>query len=78
MNFSAQEIDEIADRAARRVLTLEYGDPPMTVAEHAANKAISTVYEQIGKSVVKKLLWFIGIVVIGLAAWLSGKGYLQG
>lgn len=78
MNLSAEDIDEIAERAARRVLTMEYGEPPMTVAEHAAKAATASFYEGVGRAVVKKILWVVGVGALVLATWLAGKGHLQG
>lgn len=76
MQLSDQQIEEIAERAARRALTLPYGDPPMTVAEQAAKKVTDSFYVGIGKSVVRKTLWVIGFGALVLLTWLSGKGYL--
>lgn len=42
------------------------------IAERAAAKALETVYASIGKSVVKKVLWLVGVAVLALAAWLTG------
>lgn len=44
------------------------------IAEKAAEKALQKVYAQVGQSVLKKLAWITGIVVIGLFMWLSGTG----
>lgn len=46
------------------------------IAERAAQKALQIVYAEVGKSVLKKLAWVVGLVVVGLAIWLTGKGYL--
>lgn len=74
--ITEDQMDAIAERAARRVITMEYGDPPGTVAEHAARKAMSSVYEGVGRSVVKKFFYLVGACVLGLAAWMQVKGYL--
>lgn len=47
------------------------------IAERAAEKALRHVYAEVGKSVLKKLAWFTGLVVVSLAMWLAGKGALN-
>jgi hypothetical protein len=47
------------------------------IAEKAAERALEKVYGQIGKSMVTKILWFLGAVALGVAAakgWLVGPG----
>lgn len=57
-------------------------DNPLTedqieaIAERAAEVALEKVYTEVGKSVLKKLAWLTGAVVIGLAMWLSNQGML--
>jgi hypothetical protein len=46
------------------------------IAERAAKKALQSVYAEVGRSVLKKLAWLTGVVVIGLALWLIGKDSL--
>jgi hypothetical protein len=46
------------------------------IAELAAKKALEHVYADIGKGVLKKLIWLIGISVLALLSWLAGRGYL--
>lgn len=36
---------------------------------------LRSIYEDIGRSVVKKVLWVGGAAVAALFAWLSYKGY---
>lgn len=47
------------------------------IAEKAATKAMEHVYSEIGKSVIRKLVWLVGIVVFSLMVWLAGKNALQ-
>lgn len=44
------------------------------IAERAATKALELVYAQVGRTVLSRLLWFIGVAALGLYMWLSGKG----
>lgn len=46
------------------------------IAERAAKKALEGVYADVGRSVLRKLAWLAGVVVIGLALWLIGKDSL--
>lgn len=47
------------------------------IAEKAAKKALEHVYSEIGKSVVRKVVWLIGIVVFSVLLWLAGKNALR-
>lgn len=38
---------------------------------------LASIYEDIGRSVVKKALWIIGACVLAGAAWLAAKGYIK-
>jgi len=44
------------------------------IAKRASQLTMQHVYEEVGKSVIKKLIWFIGLAVSGLIAWLVGTG----
>lgn len=44
------------------------------IAERAAEKALQKVYAEVGRNLVHKLLWFIGVAAIGLLMWMNGKG----
>jgi hypothetical protein len=46
------------------------------IAEKAAEKALEKVYTEVGKSVVKKALWVIGVGCIALFMWLAGNGHV--
>lgn len=46
------------------------------IAERAAKKALEHVYAEVGKSVVRKLIWILGTVAMGLMIWLAGKDAL--
>jgi len=43
------------------------------IAEKAAEKALAKVYEEVGRSVVKRILWIVGAVALGLISLLSLK-----
>ena len=44
------------------------------VAKRAVDMAFQQMYEEVGKSVVKRALWVIGVSSLGLMVWLSSKG----
>lgn len=47
------------------------------IADRAATKALERVYAEVGKSVVRKFMWIVGIVVVSLLIWLAGKNALH-
>lgn len=47
------------------------------LAERAAQKALEKIYAEVGKNVLRKLAWLVGLVVVGLAVWLSSRGHLR-
>lgn len=44
------------------------------IADLAAKKALQNVYAEVGKSVVRKALWIIGVAALALLVWLTGTG----
>lgn len=48
------------------------------IAERAANRALEIVYAEVGRSVLKKLAWLVGLVVVSLALFLAGKDAING
>jgi hypothetical protein len=38
---------------------------------------LASVYEDIGRSLVKKVLWLLGAMFLGLLGWLTAKGYIK-
>lgn len=47
------------------------------IVERVVIRVISHMYEEVGKSVVRKALWVIGIGVLVLMTFLAGKGFLK-
>ncbi len=47
------------------------------IAEKAAEVAFKKIYEEIGKSVVKKFFWIVGVCTLGLLMWAAGNGQLK-
>ena len=42
------------------------------IADLAARRAMERLYAEIGRSVVKKVLWTLGIASAVFAAWMNG------
>lgn len=55
---------------------MELTDREEAIAQRAAEIAIERVYTEIGKSVVKKVVWMIGAGAVGLYMWMHAKGVL--
>lgn len=56
-------------------------DPELEkIAERAAEKAIEKltnhVYQEVGKSVVSKFVYIVGVCSVGLYLWLKSKGVI--
>lgn len=47
------------------------------IAERAADKAIEKIYAEVGKNVLRRLAWLIGLIVISVALWLAGNKALH-
>ncbi len=45
--------------------------------EAIKEQILASVYEDIGRSLVKKIVWLIGTMLFGLLAWLAAKGYIK-
>ena len=58
--LTEEQIEEIAERAAER----------------AMKKLTDHMYKEVGRSVVNKLFWIVGVISVGLYMWLKQKGLL--
>lgn len=58
--LTEEQIEEIAERAAER----------------AMKKLTDHMYKEVGRGVVSKLFWIIGVISVGLYLWLKQKGVL--
>lgn len=56
------QIEQIAERAAKKA------------AEKVMKDLTDHMYRQVGKSVVSKLFWIVGVISVGLYMWLKQKG----
>lgn len=60
-HISDEQIEEIAEKAAEKAIEL------MTAG----------VYKSIGRSVVDKFLWLVGVLSLGAWLWAKKNGYVQ-
>jgi len=44
-----------------------------TIAERAAKRVLDNVYREVGKSLMHKAMWALGVLGVAVAMWLSGK-----
>ena len=61
MALTDQEIEEIAERAA----------------EKAVHKLQNEIYKSVGKSVLDKLYYVVGVLAIALAGYAASKGWIK-
>lgn len=47
------------------------------ISDDAAKKALNIIYQEIGKSVLRKAAWLLGVALLSLIAWLGGKDLLK-
>lgn len=38
---------------------------------------LSSIYEEIGKSLVRKVLWIGGAILLAIFTWLAGAGHIK-
>ena len=47
------------------------------IVEKVTERVIENVYTSVGRSVVTKFFWFIGVAAIGVVTYLSGVGHIK-
>jgi hypothetical protein len=47
------------------------------LVERVTEKVIANVYTSVGKSVVTKFFWFVGVAAIGTVTYLAGIGHIK-
>ena len=63
-------------RDRRIVVTLDDAQVHL-IAERAAQKALQHVYEEVGRTVLRKVAWVIGVAVFALLIWLAKHDLLK-
>lgn len=44
--------------------------------DNLKEQLLESIYADIGRSIVKKVLWILGAVAVAGFAWLAGKGHV--
>lgn len=60
-HITQKQIDDIAEKAA----------------ELAVSKLMDTGFKAVGKTVIEKLFWIVGVLAIGGYLWLESKGHIK-
>jgi hypothetical protein len=55
IHLSDEQVEEIAEKAAQKAIA----------------KMTGLVYQEVGKTVVRKFFWFVGLVAVGVLAGLK-------
>ena len=67
-----------AERRGRFNLT---DDQLNQVAERAASKAMEKItgqlYAEVGKAFIAKVIWIVGVLVVGAVIWAQSKGWIH-
>lgn len=58
----------------RRHLATLTDDQMDAIAEKAAEKALQKVYAEVGRSIVQKLFWGVGVAAVAVLMWMGAKG----
>lgn len=68
-------------RIERRAETHLSDDQIEAIAEKAATRAMQKMsdemFKAVGKNVVQKLFWLIGMASVGVYLWLQSRGYIK-
>lgn len=60
-HLSDEQIEQIAEEAAKRAL----------------KHMIEDGYKAVGKNVIEKGAWVVGVLACGIFAWLASKGFIK-
>lgn len=47
------------------------------IAERAAEKVLINIQTQVGRGILNKLAWMVGIAVVGVTLWLASRGIVK-
>jgi hypothetical protein len=61
VQLTDEQIDEIAERAAKK----------------AVEQMTNQIYMEVGKGVVKKALYLLGALIVGAGIWAKAKGWIS-
>jgi hypothetical protein len=71
--LTQEQIDYIVDQAVEKTATVA----ATRAAEIAVKTLTDDLHRKIGKSVLDKLVWVIGVIVVGVAVWAQSRGLLK-
>jgi hypothetical protein len=61
VQLTDEQIEEIAERAAKK----------------AVEQMTNQIYMEVGKGVVKKALYLLGALIVGAGIWAKAKGWIS-
>lgn len=61
VQLTDEQIEEIAERAAKK----------------AVEQMTNQIYMEVGKGVVKKALYLLGAIIVGAGIWAKAKGWIS-
>ena len=61
VHLTDEQIEEIAERAAKK----------------AVEQMTNQIYMEVGKGVVKKALYLLGALIVGAGIWAKAKGWIS-
>jgi hypothetical protein len=76
-NLTDDQIDKIAEKAAAKMTDAQIEKIAEKAAEKAVAKMTSMVYAEVGRGVINKLLWLVGVVAVAAYAFMQGKGIVK-
>ncbi len=44
------------------------------IADKAVEKAMDRLYREVGKSILQKFIWLVGVGTVALYMWIQGRG----
>jgi hypothetical protein len=47
------------------------------IVEKVTQRVIENVYTSVGKSVVTKFFWFVGVAAVGIVTYLASIGHIK-
>jgi hypothetical protein len=73
VHISDEQIERIAEKAAQKAAKEAAKD----AAELALQEMFNYGYKAVGKNVIEKGMWVVGVLACGLFAWLASKGFIR-
>lgn len=59
--------------AERRMETISEDDIEK-IADRAVEKAMERLYLEVGKSILQKFIWLVGVGTVAMYMWIQGRG----